>query len=266
MCVWFALASFKSLLNRFLAFAPGFEVVARPGFPARDLRPSYVISQDDDLASQQMIGDPLVLKAIAASIANPIACTVGRPDSCFYNVFPGEHYRFLQGLVQELAPRSVVEIGTYTGMSARVILDAASLDFQLHTYDLLPWSDFSSHLTDADFESGRLQQHLDDLSIPSCFEAHLQRLNDAELIFCDGPKDGMFEYRFLRLLAGLELSYRRRYLVLDDIRFVNMLALWRSIESPKLDLTSFGHWSGTGLVDLSAGLKLRDLDRPGSDA
>jgi hypothetical protein len=213
-----------------------------------------------------MVGDPLVMKAIAASIANPIACTLDRPDSCFYNVFPGEHYRFLQGLVQELVPRSVVEIGTFTGMSARVILDVASRDCQLHTYDLVPWPAFPSHLTDADFASGRLRQHLDDLADPSCFEAHLQRLNDAELIFCDGPKDGMFEYRFLQLLAGVELSKQRRYLVLDDIRFLNMLDLWRSIDSPKLDLTSFGHWSGTGLVDLSAGLKLRDLDRPASNA
>jgi hypothetical protein len=224
------------------------------------------MSQDDDQASQQMVGDPLVMKAIAASIANPIVCTVDRPDSCFYNVFPGEHYRFLQGLVQELAPRSVVEIGTFTGMSARVILDAASRDCQLHTYDLVPWTAFPSHLTEADFESGRLQQHLDDLANPGCFEAHLQRLNDAELIFCDGPKDGMFEYRFLQLLAGVKLSKQPRYLVLDDIRFLNMLALWRSIDVPKLDLTSFGHWSGTGLVDLSAGLKLRDLDRPASNA
>lgn len=257
----------SQLLSRFLqTLAPGRQFGARPAFSARDFRPSFVISQDDDHASQQMVADPLLMKAIAASIANPIACTVDRPDSHFYNVFPGEHYRFLQGLVQELVPRSVVEIGTFTGMSARVILDAATRDCQLHTYDLLPWSSFPSHLTDADFESGRLEQHLDDLAIPSCFEAHLQRLNDAELIFCDGPKDGIFEYRFLKLLSGVKLTPQRRYLVLDDIRFLNMLALWRSIDSPKFDLTSFGHWSGTGLVDLSAGLKLRTLDRQVSNA
>lgn len=38
-------------------------------------------------------------------------------------------------------------------------------------------------------------------------------------------------------------------LVFDDIRAWNMLAIWREIRMPKLDLTSFGHWSGTGLVD-----------------
>jgi hypothetical protein len=43
-------------------------------------------------------------------------------------------------------------------------------------------------------------------------------------------------------------------LVLDDTRLLNMIDVWRLIRSPKLDLTSFGHWSGTGLVDMSAGL------------
>ena len=36
-----------------------------------------------------------------------------------------------------------------------------------------------------------------------------------------------------------------------------MIDLWVSIESPKLDVSSFGHWSGTGLVDISEGLQIR---------
>ncbi|MGH7312141.1 MAG: hypothetical protein ACREJV_03130 [Candidatus Rokuibacteriota bacterium] len=35
---------------------------------------------------------------------------------------------------------------------------------------------------------------------------------------------------------------------LAQIRW-NMLAIWREIRMPKLDVTSFGHWSGTGLVE-----------------
>jgi hypothetical protein len=38
-------------------------------------------------------------------------------------------------------------------------------------------------------------------------------------------------------------------LVLDDIRLWTMLEIWRSVSWPKLDVTSFGHWSGTGMVD-----------------
>ena len=66
----------------------------------------------------------------------------------------------------------------------------------------------------------------------------------------------MFEPAFLALLASAPLSTRPRWLLLDDIRFLQMVNCWRSIASPKLDLTSFGHWSGTGLVDISQGLLL----------
>jgi hypothetical protein len=33
---------------------------------------------------------------------------------------------------------------------------------------------------------------------------------------------------------------------------LNMIELWRNVQKPKLDLTSFGHWSGTGLIDWNA--------------
>jgi hypothetical protein len=38
----------------------------------------------------------------------------------------------------------------------------------------------------------------------------------------------------------------------DDIHLWNTLGTWRRISRPKLGLTSFGHWSGTGLVDWNA--------------
>ncbi len=34
----------------------------------------------------------------------------------------------------------------------------------------------------------------------------------------------------------------------DDIRLMNMVEIWNNLAKPKLDLTSFGHWAGTGLV------------------
>jgi hypothetical protein len=75
----------------------------------------------------------------------------------------------------------------------------------------------------------------------------------------DGPKDGQFEERVLELLAHHiqpQKEGKRRYLFLDDIHFQNMLVNWRRIASPKVDLTSFGHFSGSGLVDVTEGLQL----------
>ena len=73
---------------------------------------------------------------------------------------------------------------------------------------------------------------------------------------CDGPKDGVFERTFASLLTTIEFPKKDRWLLLDDIRFPSELPLWRLIASPKIDLTSFGHFSGTGLVNISEGLKL----------
>ena len=35
----------------------------------------------------------------------------------------------------------------------------------------------------------------------------------------------------------------------DDIKMHTMLKFWRDLPLPKLDITSFGHWSGTGLAE-----------------
>ena len=56
------------------------------------------------------------------------------------------------------------------------------------------------------------------------------------------------EHAFLRNFATLDFK-RKPVVVFDDIRVWNMLGVWPTIERPKLDLTSFGHYSGTGLVE-----------------
>jgi hypothetical protein len=95
-----------------------------------------------------------------------------------------------------------------------------------------------------------LVAHLDDLSTPEGLARHSALLEGSSLIFIDAAKDGDQERRFLDLLGGL--TYRDPPIVVfDDIRQWKMLAVWREITRPKLDLTSFGHWSGTGLVDFS---------------
>ena len=68
------------------------------------------------------------------------------------------------------------------------------------------------------------------------------------MIFVDGPKDGKFESVLMDRFQEIGLP-QKPLLVLDDIRVWNMLSIWRNLRLPKLDVTSFGHWSGTGFVD-----------------
>lgn len=39
-------------------------------------------------------------------------------------------------------------------------------------------------------------------------------------------------------------------LLVDDTRYHEMFKFWRSINSLKLDMTTFGSWCGMGVVDI----------------
>ena len=118
------------------------------------------------------------------------------------------------------------------------------------TFDLQKWDTFSETvLTNRDFADGRLVQHLDNLGDPPVFARHRDLIASAEFMFIDGPKDNAFEYRFMELLRSIKFE-KPPILMFDDTRLWSMLRFWRQLPYPKMDLTSFGHWSGTGLVEL----------------
>mgnify|MGYP007000066761 CR=1 len=77
---------------------------------------------------------------------------------------------------------------------------------------------FDSHLSKNDFKGTRLSQYLDDLSNIETFKKHLPLIDKADLIFLDGPKDGIFEYSFIKNLAESKLTNKKRFLILDDIK------------------------------------------------
>lgn len=167
--------------------------------------------------------------------------------SKYLSVFPGEHYKFLASLVDVLRPNVVVEIGTFTGLSALAIMSALPPDSRLITFDLVPWHEFpDTALRQSDFVDGRLEQRIGDLASSEYFARNRALLQAATLVFVDGPKDGRFEPRFTRLLIA-SARPQACFVVFDDIRLWNMLGFWRDLDIAKCDATSVGHWSGTGI-------------------
>jgi predicted O-methyltransferase YrrM len=170
----------------------------------------------------------------------------------FTRIWPGEHYRLLAALVKLLQPKRVVEVGTFRGLSALALKKFLPADGKITTFDVVAWNSLSDTcLRPQDFEDDRLRQEVADLSDPAVFEAHRDLIQETELLFVDGPKDGVFERKLLQQLESVELD-KSLLVIMDDIRFWNMLAIWQEIARPKLDLTSFGHWSGTGMVEWQA--------------
>lgn len=176
------------------------------------------------------------------------AAAAGSPSAAWVNQWPGEHYRLLVGLMRVLRPRLIVEIGTYTGASALAFLEHAEQDTRIVTYDIIPWDQIDGTLLGAtDFEDGRFEQRIGDLAAPHYWATQRDLFLGADLVFVDGPKDTVFEPKMLQLLAELRTEHGF-LLVVDDIRFLEMLEPWARFPSPRLDVTSFGHWSGTGLA------------------
>jgi hypothetical protein len=151
-----------------------------------------------------------------------------------------------------LKPRSVVEIGTGEGLSALTMLKFLPGGATLTTFDIVPWAQYPrSCLRSSDFADRRFAQILANLSEPETFAAHTGVFESADLVFIDGPKDRRFEQDVVNRFGTV--TWRKPPLfVFDDIRIWNMLAFWNGLRWPKLDLTSFGHWSGTGLADCPA--------------
>ena len=180
-------------------------------------------------------------------------------DSQFYNTFPGSHYRILNGIVKFLNPKLVIEVGTYTGMGAFAL--SQNLNGKIVSFDIIDYMNFETHLNDEFLKKNKFKQYLSDLSEKTEYDKHYQLLNNADIIFVDAPKDGKFEYKLLENMTNLK-NKENKILILDDIKFMNMINLWNSIQSPKMDVASVGNWTGTGLVDISKGLILNNKTQP----
>lgn len=224
-------------------------------FHARHTMYSMLFSEDDASSSPSERLLDLSLDAIRCARQLDLGDIVQRlegrfrfPD-CTINLWPGEHYRLLAALVHVLRPKSVLEIGTAEGISALALLQQLPPEGQVITFDIVPWQQYPcSCLTARDFHSGRLRQIVADLGDPHQWAECSDILSNSDLIFIDAAKDGVLERKILENFSTKPFE-TRPILLLDDIRMWSMLKTWRQMQLPKLDLTSFGHWCGTGLCE-----------------
>ena len=218
---------------------------------ARHSQYSMLYSADDERgqASNRLISIALdAIKNAQEVSLKDVSSRLNNPPS-YPDIWPGEHYKLLAGLMLTIKPKIVIEIGTYTGISALTMKKFLGLEAKLYTFDIFEWQSFKDTcLKQEDFSDGKLIQCIDDLTDPSVMDKHRDMLANADLIFIDAAKDGSQEQKFLDNFEKIRFKTKPIF-VFDDIRVWNMLKIWREIDRPKLDLTSFGHWAGTGLVE-----------------
>jgi predicted O-methyltransferase YrrM len=168
----------------------------------------------------------------------------------YINIFPGEHYRYLAAITEILKPKLIIELGTHLGYSSLCMKNFLPEDGRVVTFDVIPWDNFEDTiLTKGDFDQ-QLQQCIDDVTKPDIFEKYESLFAGADIIFMDALKDGVQEYKFLENFSKMKFA-KKCLFIFDDIRLWNMLDIWYNLSKPKLDITSFAHWSGTGLVEWS---------------
>jgi len=168
------------------------------------------------------------------------------------NIYPGEHYKLLTGLVTVLQPKLVIEIGTATGYSSLAMKKVLPPNSKIVTFDIVPWKEFPKCiLQESDFSDGRLVQEIADLTNKAQMEKYRSLLEQADFVFVDAAKDGIQEQVFLDNFGMLNFTNNPIFMF-DDIRVINMIQIWHDIKRPKLDVTCYGHWAGTGLIDWTA--------------
>lgn len=171
-----------------------------------------------------------------------------RSEKLTHSKWPGEHYRILAAFMQLLKPERVVEFGTFQGRSSLSMMETLPEQSEIHTFDLINYEEIPNTLLRAeDFENNRLNQHLDNLAEEAALEKHRSLLESTDFLFIDGPKDGTTEPCLVKNLNKIKFK-KPPIVVFDDIHNYKMLKLWDELPYPKFDMTSFGHWTGTGLV------------------
>ena len=226
------------------------ELMPPAPFVSRDSIATRLFSLDDEPNKPSTRLLKLTSEAILCAATIDLSDLMQRPNMpAFLTVWPGEHYTLLAALTQLLRPTVVIEIGTFTGWATLVLRKYLPEGGRIATFDIVPWKELAhTCLQTSDFADGRLVQHVDDLADPAVASRHRTLLASAELIFIDGPHDGPTEYRMLTQLASIPFT-TPPLLVFDDIKLPTLLKFWRDLPYAKLDATSFGHWSGTGLAE-----------------
>ncbi len=216
----------------------------------RHLLPSAILSADDDRSGPTRELMNLGLRAVKAAQdidLSDVSARIEKPP-LYPDVWPGEHYKLLAGLVQTMQPKCIVEIGTAEGMSVLALKKFLPASSKVVTFDIVPWTQYSDSVLRAeDFADGRMTQKVADLTDVNVVGQQAGLLREADIVFMDAAKDGRMESVFMDNFTNVGLKENALF-VFDDIRLIQMVPLWRQLVFPKMDFTSFGHWSGTGLA------------------
>lgn len=141
-----------------------------------------------------------------------------------------EHYRLLMYISTLCDNEIIFDVGTNKCMSA-IALSYNKLN-KVKTFDIVKLLPENPNIENIEYILGDSTKDID--------------LEKCPIIFLDVDHDGIYEDIFYDHLKSINW---KGILILDDIHLNDpMKNFWNRIEEKKYDITSIGHWSGTGLV------------------
>ena len=150
------------------------------------------------------------------------------------------YYRYLRGLVMELQPKTVVELGTCQGGSALFMLLALPENGTLTTIDLAARPEFLDLCVD-DPRLRLVQGSSTDPELPARLG-----LDGIHFLFVD--TDHTCAQVTAELAVWLPLVKPGGMVAFDDVHMNDMDDFWDVFGLPKIDTGTALHWSGFGVA------------------
>jgi hypothetical protein len=164
------------------------------------------------------------------------------PEHWFLMPSGKEHYRLLCYISSLFENQTLIDIGSYIGDSALAL--GYNKNNNVVSFDIVKRKRNSSG------NVVNIDECISDENIKFLIMNATQygddKILNSPFIMLDTAHDGSFEQEFYNYLN--DINYKGLFF-LDDIHLNEpMKNFWSGIERKKYDLTSVGHWSGSGLV------------------
>lgn len=166
------------------------------------------------------------------------------PNPAFFTMEPGkEHYKLLASLSHQIDKPIVVDIGHYQGLSAIALShNTSKIVRSFDVVNCLP--------TGVPSVPNSLTLPNVSLTIGTDYMKRMpEYIHDCALVMLDIDHSGRNEAIILNELIHMGF---KGIMICDDI-YLNdeMKAFWASVSLQKYDISRYGHWSGTGLINFA---------------
>ena len=164
----------------------------------------------------------------------------------FYGEIGQEHYRLLSYISTLFDNSNIIDIGTHTGKSALAL--SYNSTNTVHTFDII--DKINKENNNEMFKVKRnIKWYIDDIFNSNNKEKYYNLIMSSSIIMLDiDPHNGIMETEFYKYLV--QINYKG-IIICDDIYYFKEMRdnFWSLIDYKcKIDITQFGHWSGTGLL------------------